>query len=98
MHPAAEKELTDAVRFYRREAGQAVAARFLSEVERVVTPLSRFTELGTPTGEFRRSYPLTGFPYSLIYRIDPDCFTLLVLRHQSRDPSHGQQRRLVDDD
>jgi plasmid stabilization system protein ParE len=35
VHPAAEKELTDALRFYRREAGQAVAARFLSEVERV---------------------------------------------------------------
>ena len=56
MHPAAEKELTDAVRFYRREAGQAVAARFLLEVERVVTLLSRFTELGSPTGEFRHSF------------------------------------------
>jgi len=43
-------------------------------------------------GVARRTYRLTGFPYSVIYRrIDSD-IRVLVVRHQSRDPGHGERR------
>lgn len=92
LHPDAARDLTDAFRFYRREAGTAVARRFLAEVARVAGLLHEFPELGTPTDAGRRTYPLTGFPYSIIYRADIGCIRVLVVRHQSRDPSHGEQR------
>jgi plasmid stabilization system protein ParE len=57
-----------ALRFYKREAGKGVAARFLSDFERVISLLEAYPEIGTPTNEHRRSYSLTGFRYSVIYR------------------------------
>jgi plasmid stabilization system protein ParE len=92
LHREAEKDLTDAFRFYKREAGSGVAARFLSEFERVVALLEDFPEMGTPTNERRRSYPLTGFPYSVIYRHVEAGVRILVVRHQSRDPDFGEHR------
>jgi plasmid stabilization system protein ParE len=44
LHRGAEQDLTDAFRFYKREAGRGVAARFLSEFERVVSLLEEFPQ------------------------------------------------------
>ena len=54
--------------------------------------LQEFPHLGTRTGDERRAYPLTGFPYSLIYRHINTDIRILVVRHQSRDPSYGELR------
>lgn len=92
IHPGADHDLTDAFRFYRREAGAGVAGRFLAEFERVASLLHQFPGLGTPTSGERRIYPLTGFPYSVIYRRTSAELRLLVVRHQGRDPGHGEMR------
>lgn len=92
FHREAEQDLTEAFRFYRREAGNELARRFLREFERLLSLLEEFPEMGTPTGENRRSFPLTGFPYSLIYRhVGPE-IRVLVVRHQNRDPDYGERR------
>ena len=93
LHRGAELDLADAVRFYRREAGRAVAVRFLDEFEHVSKLLVENSGLGTPTGEQRRWFPLYGFPYSVIYRPLEFGVRILVIRHQNRDPEHGEQRR-----
>ena len=92
VHPGAEQDLADAFRFYKREAGAGVARRFLAEFERITALLQEFPHLGTRTGDERRAYPLTGFPYSLIYRHTNTDIRILVVRHQSRDPRHGELR------
>lgn len=93
LHRGAELDLADAVRFYRREAGRAVAIRFLDEFERVAKLLVENPGFGTPTGEQRRWFPLHGFPYAVIYRPLDFGVRILVVRHQHRDPGHGEQRR-----
>ena len=92
LHRGAEQDLTDALRFYKREAGKGVAARFLSEFERVISLLEEYPEIGAPTDEHRRAYPFTGFPYSVIYRHVEADIRVLVIRHQSRDPDFGEYR------
>jgi plasmid stabilization system protein ParE len=92
LHRGAEQELTEAFRFYRREAGDGLARRFLDEFERVIKLLEEFPDIGKPTGEDRRSFPLMGFPYSVIYRHVNAEIRVLVVRHQNRDPEHGEQR------
>jgi plasmid stabilization system protein ParE len=54
--------------------------------------LEEFPEFGTPNKGDRRSYPLNGFPYSIIYRHVGEGIRVLVLRHQSRDPEYGEPR------
>jgi len=93
LHRDAELDLAEAARFYRREGGRALAARFLDEFERVAELLAGSPDIGTETEGDRRWFPLSGFPYSVIYRhVDPGV-RILVLRHQSRDPGHGDLRR-----
>ena len=93
LHRGAEQDLGDAARFYLREAGRGVAKRFLDEFERVAMLLADNPGLGTTTADERRSFPLSGFPYSVIYRPLPSTVRVLVVRHQHRDPDHGEDRR-----
>lgn len=93
IHRFAADDLAEAVRFYRREAGVAIARRFVNEFERVVGLLEDYPDIGTPTGDGRKSFPLVDFPYSIIYRVGEQEIRILVVRHQSRDPEHGESRR-----
>lgn len=92
IHPGADRDLTDAFRFYRSEAGGRVAGRCLAEFERVTKLSAEYPDLGTPTGADRRAYPPVGFPYAVIYCRKDYGLQVLVVRHQSRDPAHGEQR------
>ncbi len=92
LHRGAEQDLTEAFRFYRREAGNGLARRFLDEFERVIQLLEEFPDIGKPSGEDRRSFPLAGFPYLVIYRHLNAEIRVLVVRHQNRDPEHGARR------
>ena len=93
LHRDAELDLLDAARFYRKEGGPRLADRFLKEFERVAGLLVGFPARGTPADEVRRTYPLQGFPYSVVYRVTGDHIRILVVRGQLRDPQHGQLRR-----
>ena len=92
LHREAERDLAEAAGFYRREGGRALAARFLDEFERITGLLVEHPEIGTPTTDQRRWFPLTGFPYSVIYRPTEPGLRILVVRHQNRDPGHGEER------
>ncbi|MFT7721846.1 MAG: type II toxin-antitoxin system RelE/ParE family toxin [Roseateles sp.] len=93
IHRLAAEELAAAFRFYRREAGLGIAQRFLDEFERVARLIDHQPELGTPASDGRRTYPLHDFPYSVIYASGPSGLRILVVRHQHRDPAHGDGRR-----
>jgi plasmid stabilization system protein ParE len=93
LHPAAERDLADAARFSRREAGRAVALRFLDEFEPIAPLVAEQPGLGTPTAGGRRWFPPHGFPYAVICRPTDDGVRILVVRHQHRDPDFGQTRR-----
>ena len=92
LHRGAELDLLEAARFYRREGGTRLAARFLQEFERVADLLVRFPGIGTPADEIRRVHPLQDFPYSVIYKPMAAGVRILVVRHDRRAPEHGQAR------
>lgn len=93
FHPEAEKELAEALTFYREEGGKAIAQAFLKEIGRVAELLVSNPGFGTPVGGTRRSFPLRRFPYSLIYRSDLDGMRILVVGHQHRRPGYWRGRK-----
>ena len=93
IHRFAEEDLAEAVRFYAQQAGSGVARRFLDEFERVVHLIEAHPGLGTAQGDQRRAFPLVDYPYSVIYRDEGDGIRVLVVRHQNRDPGHGENRQ-----
>jgi len=93
IHRLAAADLAEAVHFYKVEAGSGLARRFLAEFERVAELLERHPGLGTPSGDGRQTHPIADFPYSVIYRASEGELRILVLRHQSRNPEYGTDRR-----
>ncbi len=88
----ARQELTEAVRFYRRQASAAVAASFISEFERVAQVLTRFPDIGTPISSKWRMFPLRRFPYSLIYSEAEAGIRIVAVAHQRRRPGYWMER------
>lgn len=93
IHRFAAEDLQQAARRYHAEAGAGLARRFLDEFERVARLLEEFPGIGTPCADGRQAFPLVGFPYTIVYRHEDGAIRILVLRHQSRHPDHGESRR-----
>jgi plasmid stabilization system protein ParE len=91
FHPLANQELTDAAQFYEARA-PGLGARFLDAVERSLALLSTHPELGRPGPGPFRAFPIRRFPYSLVYRFDPDRLEVLALAHHRRHPQYWSGR------
>ena len=93
LHPGANHDVDEACGRYQKKASGRVIVRFLDEFDRVACLLAREPGLGTPAGNERASFPLRGFPYTVIYKPTGTGIRVLVVRHQHRDPEHGEARR-----
>ena len=93
LHPGAERDLDEACRRYREKASGRIIVRFLDEFDRIARLLAREPGLGTPAGYERASFPIHGFPFTVIYKPTRAGIRVLVVRHQHRDPEHGEERR-----
>ena len=93
LHPAAERDVSDAAEFYQREASAALAARFVAEFKRVLSILANSPGLGRPIARGRRAFSLRVFPFAVIYRAGEKDIRILVVRHHRRHPNYGGVRR-----
>jgi toxin ParE1/3/4 len=92
FHDQATDDVAAAKDYYFQHAGGQVATRFISELERVIHLLLANPGFGTPIARQRRSFPLKGFPYSLVYRVEGDQLRVLVIRHQRQRPGFASGR------
>lgn len=93
LHPGAQRDLDSAASFYANEGSPAVAARFLAEFQRAATFVQTNPGAGTPRTSGRRGFPVTGFPYTVIYKQVPAGIHVLVVKHDRRHPGYGGGRR-----
>jgi len=93
LHPGARQDLRETAAFYALESSPALALRFIAEFERISCLLMESPDSGSPREGGRRSFPMTVFPYSIIYRVHADEIVVLVVKHDRRHPAHGRQRR-----
>lgn len=92
IHPGAEADVAAAAAFYEAEASPALAARFIAEFGRVADVLLSSPGLGAPRSRGRRGFPLSGFPFTVIYREAPEGIMVLVVKHDRRRPGFGVSR------
>lgn len=93
FRPAARQELLEAVQWYLAEGGPSAAEKFESAVERAIKLLQFMPLLGKQDYPNARTWPLTRFPYTLVYRAGEGQFTVLAVAHQSREPGYWVGRR-----
>lgn len=91
IRPAAEADLAAACGWYDQQRpglgdrfldAAAVAARFIAEHPEAYQVIHRGT----------RRAPLHGFPFGLLYRIQPDVIVVVGVFHARRDPKFWRRR------
>lgn len=93
IHPAAERELDEALKRSLRDFGPQVAAQLRGRIEEAGLLLLREPAIGTRAPGGARLLPLGRYPFSLVYRVEGQTVHVLALMHQSREPGYWHRRR-----
>lgn len=92
FHPAAHAEfeaaILDGVRY-----GRSLALRLRMETAKVVDLLCATPKVGEPVSPIHRRFPLTGFPFAVVYAVDGDTLTIVAFAHKRRRPGYWRQRK-----
>ncbi len=89
----AKLEFSEAVQYYRTNAGSDVAREFNQETLRVTRQLLEHPEIGARIHHEIRRYPLHDYPFNIIYRLTPEAIIIVALAHHSRRPGYWAGRR-----
>lgn len=94
FHPEAREEYLEAIDYYAERSYQA-GQEFLEQFEESVQSVIRFPESFEVIEDcvpLLRRYPLSGFPYSIIYSDSPDVVYIVAVAHQRRHPGYWKNR------
>jgi len=92
FHPDAQAEFQAGLSWYRRRSRRA-AERFDREVDRLLNALASVPDRYPLYDDVHREAILTRYPYSLVYRVEPNGDILVVaVAHASREPGYWQDR------
>lgn len=92
FHPEADVELEEATLFYESRL-VGLGKSFAAEVERTVSLIREFPDAGAKVGVNRRRVLVDRFPYSIVYRRDPDSIVVVAVAHQRRRPRYWRSRK-----
>lgn len=85
-------EAQAAADYYRDEGASHAAARFLDQLDHVISILKQFPEIGVPGYPDTRSLPLNGFPFSVIYHLSGDTLRIIAVAHHRRRPGYWRRQ------
>jgi plasmid stabilization system protein ParE len=91
VNPLAEADLADARAWYESKR-HGLGDEFLLCVEELFDVIQKSPELHAKVFLETRLAITRRFPYSVVYRIDPDQITVIAIYHTSRDPREWQAR------
>jgi plasmid stabilization system protein ParE len=89
--PEADADIDDAIAWYFEEDPE-LAARFAVEIVRVFDLILENPLAWTALEPNIRRALLHGFPYSVIYRVEPERLLVITVTHQHREPTHWRGR------
>ena len=87
----ANNELEEAVRYYDHQL-PGLGFRFFQEVSAAIDRIKFMPEAWTKIGERTRRCILKGFPYALLYIIEPSEILITAVANLHRDPDHYTDR------
>ena len=91
LHPAADEELAEAVRYYA-EIDPELGVRFYGEIERLIGNVSVHPKRYRKIDPRARRHISTDFPYALIYLEKPDYVWIVAVMHLKRRPGYWRKR------
>jgi plasmid stabilization system protein ParE len=92
FHPEAEAEFIAAAQFYEQRA-ENLGFDFIAAAQRTYRRLPEFPNSGRPFGHRLRRVLVSGFPFSLLYRVEPERILIVAVAHLRRHPGYWRLRR-----
>ena len=93
LHPKVYSDIDSIMAYYEEVATTALANEFYAELKHfMIEAIRRPESFAIQQGDIRR-VNLHRFPYHFLFRIVGDAVRILVVRHHSRHPSLGVERR-----
>jgi toxin ParE1/3/4 len=93
LHPEVYSDIDAIMRYYEQVATPELADRFYAELRYFMTKAAEAPESFSVREQDIRRVNLKRFPYHFLFRIVGDSVRILVIRHHSREPSLGSERR-----
>jgi plasmid stabilization system protein ParE len=93
LHPKVYSDIDRIMDYYERVATSQLANEFYAELRSLMAAAAAQPEyFPIRKGDIRRAN-LHRFPYHFLFRIGEDVVRILVVRHHSRHPAVGTERR-----
>ena len=91
FHPEAHQEMIESARFYEGKL-EGFGFDFLTAVDETTSRIERFPESGPIDRANVRKRLVSGFPFTVLYEIQPDRIFIAAVMHQHRRPGYWRQR------
>jgi hypothetical protein len=88
---AARRELLVQISYYN-DAQPGLGSRFATAVEKATALALTFPDAGSPLPSQTRRVLVQGFPFSLVYRPEPDGIVIFALAHFAQRPNYWRSR------
>ena len=93
FHPAAEKELNDAIDYYN-ERQNGLGLEFAKEVYSVIQNVVSFPQAWPLLSEHTRRCLTNRFPYGIIYQATSDEIFVIAIMQLNRKPGYWKKRNI----
>ena len=91
LHPEADAEFQEAIDFYRAESPE-LGVRFYREVMTTLVRIEAHPRAWPRLRGSVRKCLVDGFPYKLLYTIEPDRLYVVAVMHGKRKPDYWDDR------
>ena len=91
FHPEAHEEMIESARFYEGRS-EGFGSDFLTAVEATTRRIEQFPEAGPIDRANIRKRLVSGFPFTVLYEIQPDRILIAAVMHQHRRPGYWRKR------
>jgi plasmid stabilization system protein ParE len=91
FHPEAHEEMIESARFYEGKS-EGFGSDFLTAVEEATHRIKQFPEAGPIDRAKIRKRLVSGFPFTILYEIQPDRIFIAAVMHQQRRPGYWRNR------
>ena len=91
FHREGAREYNETLEYYA-SVDERLADRFYDEIERLILEIRRQPERFPRIGAYARRALAKGFPYSVIYLVEPDRVWIVSVMHSKRRPGYWKSR------
>jgi plasmid stabilization system protein ParE len=91
FHPEAHAEMIEHARYYEAKS-EGLGSDFLAAVEKTTQRIEEFPKAGPTDRANIRKRLVSGFPFSILYELQPDRIYIAAVMHQHRRPGYWRKR------